>query len=300
MGVMNKRVKLGSGVKPGSVVKSGGAVKPGSVKLGSVVKPLLMVILGIIVLFPVLFTFANSFFVVELGEELGEQNFAPAGHFSLMAYYKVFLATPNYLLKFWKSIGLCSVIAAGQLAVGCLAGMAFAKYRFRGKQVWFALMVLFMLLPVQAALVPNYLILSRLGLLGSYWALILPAVFSPFSTFLMTLVFQGVPMELLEAARLDGAGTLRTLVSVLVPAAKPGVACLVVLVFVDNWNMVEQPMVFLDSVQQFPLSVFLASMSGYNYSLQYVCGVLCLIPVTLLFLFFNEELSEGIVVTAMK
>ena len=73
-----------------------------------------------------------------------------------------------------------------------------------------------------------------------------------------------------------------------------------VLVFVDNWNMVEQPMVFLDNVQQFPLSVFLASMSGYNYSLQYVCGVLCLIPVTLLFLFFNEELSEGIVVTAMK
>lgn len=282
-------------MEPGGTVKSDGAVKS-----GSVAKPLLMIILGIVVLFPVLFTFVNSFFVTELGEQLAGQNFVSAGHFSLMAYYKVFLATPNYLLKFWKSIGLCSVIAAGQLAVGCLAGMAFAKYRFRGKQVWFALMVLFMILPVQAALVPNYLILSRLGLLGSYWALILPAVFSPFSTFLMTLVFQGIPMELLEAARLDGAGTLRTLVSVLVPAAKPGVACLVVLVFVDNWNMVEQPMVFLDSVQQFPLSVFLASMSGYNYSLQYVCGVLCLIPVTLLFLFFNEELSEEIVVTAMK
>lgn len=107
-------------------------------------------------------------------------------------------------------------------------------------------------------------------------------------------------MSLLEAGRLDGANTFQILTKIVLPVAKPGVISLAVLVFVDNWNMVEQPMVFLNKVTEFPLSVFLASVNAENFELQFVCGILSLIPVTLLFLFFHDELAEGISVSVSK
>ena len=178
--------------------------------------------------------------------------------------------------------------------------MAFAKYHFPGWKLFFFLIVIFLLLPVQVSLFPNFLILSWLKLTGTWWALILPGIFSPFGMFLMTLIFQNVSTELLEAARLDGAGTLRIFASILLPVAKPGAISLLILVFVDNWNMVEQPMVLLQYPWQYPLSVFLASVNTVNFALQFVCGILSLVPVTLLFLFFHEELAEGISVSLSR
>ena len=220
--------------------------------------------------------------------------------FSMLGYENVFIDTPNYLMKFWRSLGMCSIIVIGQIIVGSMCGLVFAKYRIGGKRIFFILFLIFLLLPVQVTLVPNYIILSALHLTDTWWALILPAIFSPFSTFFMTIVFQNIPMSLLEAGRLDGANTFQVLTKIVLPVAKPGVISLAVLVFVDNWNMVEQPMVFLNKVTEFPLSVFLASVNAENFELQFVCGILSLIPVTLLFLFFHDELAEGISVSASK
>ena len=181
-----------------------------------------------------------------------------------------------------------------------MCGLVFSKYRIGGKRNFFILFIIFLLLPVQVTLVPNYIILSALHLTDTWWALVLPAIFSPFSTFFMTIVFQNIPMSLLEAGRLDGANTFQILTKIVLPVAKPGVISLAVLVFVDNWNMVEQPMVFLNKVTEFPLSVFLASVNAENFELQFVCGILSLIPVTLLFLFFHDELAEGISVSVSK
>lgn len=219
---------------------------------------------------------------------------------SLSGYENVFIDTPNYLMKFWRSLGMCSIIVIGQIIVGSMCGLVFAKYRIGGKKIFFILFIIFLLLPVQVTLVPNYIILSALHLTDTWWALILPAIFSPFSTFFMTIVFQNIPMSLLEAGRLDGANTFQLLTKIVLPVAKPGVISLAVLVFVDNWNMVEQPMVFLNKVTEFPLSVFLASVNVENFELQFVCGILSLIPVTLLFLFFHDELAEGISVSVSK
>ena len=116
----------------------------------------------------------------------------------------------------------------------------------------------------------------------------------------MTLIFQNVPTEILEAARLDGAGALRIFANIMLPVAKPGAISLLILVFVDNWNMVEQPMIFLQYPWQYPLSVFLSSVNTQNFALQFVCGILSLVPVTLLFLFFHEELAEGISVSVSR
>lgn len=274
------------------------------------IKTFVLGIVVLLILFPVLFTFVNSFMSPEEVKATYEGVFGRFGsavrlqwipqQFSLLGYENVFLDTPNYLMKFWRSLGMCSIIVIGQIIVGSMCGLAFAKYRIGGKRIFFILFIIFLLLPVQVTLVPNYIILSALHLTDTWWALILPAIFSPFSTFFMTIVFQNIPMSLLEAGRLDGANTFQILTKIVLPVAKPGVISLAVLVFVDNWNMVEQPMVFLNKVKEFPLSVFLASVNAENFELQFVCGILSLIPVTLLFLFFHDELAEGISVSVSK
>lgn len=273
------------------------------------IRILFLLALSVVILFPVFYTVSNSFMgekeVLAVYGGVMEQNtnirirFFPHP-FSLEAYETVLLDTPEYLLKFWRSILMCVVIVTGQVLIGGMCGFAFAKYHFRGWKLFFILFITFLLLPVQVTLVPNYIMLSALNLIGTWWALLLPGVFSPFAVFFMTVLFQNIPTELVEAGKIDGADAMQILFRIMMPVAKPAIASLIVLAFVDNWNMVEQPIAFLENVWQYPLSVFLASVTEENFSLQFVCGILSLIPVTLLFLFFNEELSEGISISVGK
>ena len=258
------------------------------------IRILFLLALSVVILFPIFYTVSNSFMgekevlavyggVMEQNTNIGIRFFPH--QFSLEAYETVLLDTPEYLLKFWRSILMCFVIVAGQVLIGGMCGFAFAKYYFRGWKLFFILFITFLLLPVQVTLVPNYIMLSALNLIGTWWALLLPGVFSPFAVFFMTVLFQNVPTELVEAGKIDGADAMQILFRIMMPIAKPAIASLIVLAFVDNWNMVEQPIAFLENVWQYPLSVFLASVTEENFSLQFVCGILSLIPVTLLFLF---------------
>ncbi|MGN1192137.1 MAG: carbohydrate ABC transporter permease [Dorea sp.] len=236
--------------------------------------------LAVLIFFPVVYMILSSF-----------QTNPGAG---VSAYYQVFLAEPGYLMKFWRSLIMCLIIAGGQTLISCLGGIAFAKYEFPGKRICFLLMALFMILPIQVTLLPNYILLEKMQLLGTWWALIIPGIFSPFGTVWLTFVFKALPGEWMEAASLDGAGLLTTVFRILVPAARPAVITLFIISFVDSWNMVEQPITFLKGSEQYPLSVFLAGLTGNSVPVQAVCGILCLIPVTFLFLYYQEELTEGL------
>lgn len=210
------------------------------------------------------------------------------------------LRRPDYLIKFWNSLLLCTAIVLGQLTVSCMGGFAFAKYRFPHKEILYYILIILMLMPVQVTLVPNYIVLDWLGLLDRWACLVLPVALAPFGTFLMTQVFKSVPDELLDAARLDGASTRQQLVRIMIPAAQSGVVSLALLAFIDAWNMVEQPVTFLRDASRYPLSVFLASVNSENFPLSFVCGVLALLPVLLLFLFFQKELVQGIEFSGLK
>lgn len=216
--------------------------------------------------------------------------FPQAGGFSLLPVYKVFFATPEYLLVFWRTLGLCAGIVAGQVVLSVLAGLGFAKYDFPGKGLWFFLLLVVMVLPLQVTLVPNFRMLEALNLLDTQWALVLPALFAPLGTFLMTQSFRAVPDEILEAARLDGASTWTALWKVLVPCGKNGLSCVLVLTFLSAWNMVEQPMAYLKDAAQHPLSVALAVIGARDQGVQLACCLLAL----LLFLGLHKELVQGI------
>lgn len=135
-------------------------------------------------------------------------------------------------------------------------------------------------------------------LLDNYLSLILPGIFSAFGVFLMRQVMAAVPDSLPESARMDGAGSWRVLWRVLLPNCKAGVASLVVLSFIDNWNMVEQPLIFLNDTYKHPLSVFLLSVNTEEPELGFACGVLAIVPA--LFLYFEEEMISGIGYSVLK
>lgn len=217
------------------------------------------------------------------------------GGFSVQACYDVFLGTPRYLFRFWKSLGICLVIAAGQTAVSAAAGYAFAKCRFPGKSAVYFLLMILMILPLQVTLVPNYIMLAKLDLLGTNGALIWPAVFVPLGTFIMTQSFRAVPDEVLDVAMLDGCGLTRKLVQVAVPIVKGGIVCVCLLSFLDAWNMVEQPIAYLKDFDKYPLSVALAYVRPEETARQFICCILVLLPPLFLFSCFHEELADGIV-----
>ncbi|TGY95207.1 carbohydrate ABC transporter permease [Petralouisia muris] len=268
-------------------------------------------ILGALVLFPAVYTLCNSFmspsensryYAAAMGQN---ENAKAAFHlipdaFSLEGYYMVFLRSTDYLMKFWRSLFLCLAISAGQIAVSALGGFAFAKYPIPLKKGIYFLLMALMMMPVQVTLVPNYIILDELKLLDTWLALILPMMFLPFGTVFMTQIFKGIPDELLDAAKLDGAGTLQSLFRVMAPIGKGGFISVFLLSFVDAWNMVEQPITFLKDILRYPLSVFLASVNQVNFELSFVCGVLAALPMLLLFFFFHEELTQGIELSGVR
>ena len=263
---------------------------------------LFLAALSLLFVLPVVLTVACSFLSPQevqrvFGPLLGEGGTAALGAlpqgFSLMGYYEVFFATPDYLAKFWVSLLLAVGAILGQMVISCMGGFAFAFYDFPGKRLLYSLLCLFMLIPLQVTLLPNYLLLDQLGALNTYWALLLPLAFAPLGTFLLTQIFRSVPADILHAARLDGAGTLQVLARVLLPCGKSGVSTLIILTLIESWNMVEQPLVYLQDVGSYPLSVFLASQYMENLPFQFVCSVLSLLPLALCFLYFGGDVLRS-------
>ncbi len=222
------------------------------------------------------------------------------GEVSVASYYEVFLAQSQYHLRFWRSMLLSLCIAAGQVAVSVLAGYGFAKCRFRGRDTIFFLLMLLMVMPLQVTLVPNYLMLNELGLLDTYASLALPMIFVPLGTFIMTQCFKSVPNSIVEAARLDGCNTLSVILKIITPMNKSGLICTMLLSFLDGWNMVEQPIIYLKNFAKYPISVGLASTPPGDPTVQLVCCVFVILPPLFLFSFYKKELVEGIAIGGEK
>ena len=264
-----------------------------------------LVFLTVVVLFPAFFMVLNSFIDnAELLQYYGSEGFAKL-HFipaqaTIQAYVEILLVTPDYLMKFWNSIFIVSLIVAGQTIVACLGGYGFAKFHFPLKNTLLSIIIILMLMPYQVTLVPSYIVLDSFGLIGSYLSIILPGVFSVFGVFLLSQAFSSIPSNILEAAQIDGANAFQVFYKIVVPNGKMGIAAVVILTFIDNWNMVEQPLVFLRDPSMYPLSVFLSRINLSSLHIAFACGVLAMLPVTLLLLYMKEALVQGIEYAGLK
>ena len=213
---------------------------------------------------------------------------------TLSQYVTGLIKSPDYLIKFWNSLILVVPIVIFQVAVAAVAAYSFTRWRGKIRSGIFFFYVILMLMPYQVTLVPNYLVSQWLGILNTRWAIILPGIFAPFSVFLLTKFMRRIPYSLIESAKVDGAGEWEIFTKICLPQCRSALYSIAILVFIDYWNMVEQPLILLQDAQSQPLSVFLSSINAGEIGLAFAMATVYMVPSLLLFLHGEEYLVEGI------
>ncbi len=213
---------------------------------------------------------------------------------SFSQYITVLFKSPEYLLKFWNSAVLVGPIVFFQLFVALLASYGFTRYRGRIREIIFFSYIILMLMPYQVTLVPNYLVAGWFNLIDTYWAIWLPGIFSPFAVFLLTKFMRRIPTSVIEAAQIDGAGEWQIFKRICLPLCKGATCSAAILVFIDYWNMVEQPLILLSDEEKHPLSVFLSKINAGEIGLAFAVATIYMVPSLLVFLYGEEYLVDGI------
>lgn len=209
-------------------------------------------------------------------------------------YATVLFKSPDYLLKFWNSVILVVPIVVFQLVVAVLAAYGFTRTRGKLSAIVFFAYVILMMMPYQVTLVPNYLVLNWMKLLDTNWSIWLPGIFSPFSVYLITKYMRRIPVPLIEAAKIDGANEFQVFTKICIPICKGVITTCAILVFMDYWNMVEQPLLFFNDTDKYPLSIFLSKINAQEVGLAFAVATFYMIPSLLIFLYGEDQLVEGI------
>lgn len=209
-------------------------------------------------------------------------------------YKTVLFKSSDYLMKFWNSVLLVAPIVFFQIFVALLAAYSFARYRGKFKEILFFVYVILMLMPYQVTLVPNYLVADWFGILNTRWSIILPGIFAPFSVFLLAKIMRRIPSSYIEAAKLDGAGEIQIFTQICLPLSRSAIFSVSLLLFIDYWNMVEQPLIMLSDSDYHPLSVFLSKINTGDVGLAFAVAVIYMIPTLLMFFYGEDYLVEGI------
>lgn len=205
---------------------------------------------------------------------------------------------------FFNSVVVAAAITALQLTTASLAAYAFARLRFPGKRVLFLGYLSIMMVPSQVTVIPNFITLKNLGLINTYWALILPFAASGFGTFLIRQHFLSIPQELFDAATVDGAGHLRMLWQICLPLAKPALATFGLLTTMWHWNDFFWPLIVTNSIEMrtMPLGlvVFTHSEQGTSWNLLMAAGIFTALPIVILFLAAQRYFVQGIARVGIK
>jgi multiple sugar transport system permease protein len=203
----------------------------------------------------------------------------------------------------WNSTLLAFAVTALSLLLNAMAGYAFAKLRFRGRDRLFRLLLLLLVIPSQVVMLPLFLMVRSAGLVNSFWGVILPGMASVFGIFLMRQYALSIPDELLDAARADGAGELRVFWSVALPLCRPVLVTLAVFTFLGSWNDFMWPLIVLSDAGKQTLPVALAGLIGeraHDTELMMAGSVLTVLPVLVLFLSLQRAYVAGITLGGVK
>ena len=213
---------------------------------------------------------------------------------------ELLLDSPQFFVMFWNSADLVFFSVLGQFLIAAPAAWALSRFRFPGRRIVNTVYISLMLLPFQVTMVPNYLMIDFLGLMDSSLAVILPFAFSAFPVFIMIKGFDAVPAAVLEAAKVDGAGYIVIFIRIGLPLGMPGIMSALVLGFLECWNAVEQPLLFLKSESKWPLSLYLPRIVTEKIAAAMAASLLSLLPAVLVFLFGQKYLVLGIQSAGVK
>lgn len=197
-------------------------------------------------------------------------------------------------------IVLCSFVG---LFFNAMAGYAFAKYKFKGRDKLFYLVLATMMIPGQVTMIPVYLILNQMGLTNTMAGVVLPGLVGAFSIFLFRQFMSTIPDELLEAARLDGASEFRVFMQLILPISKPIMAVQGILTFIAGWNSFLWPLIIANDESLYTLSVGLSLLKGQyggNFALQMAGSTFMVVPIVIIFIIFQKHIIEGYTISGMK
>jgi len=209
----------------------------------------------------------------------------------------------DFTRYFLNTAFVAIAITAGNLLLGSLAGYSLSKFRYFGRGLLFLLILSTMMLPLEVTMVPLFLIIKKLGWPNTYQGLIVPFLVEGFGVFLMRQYLQGIPNELIEAARIDGASELRIYGQIVMPLCKPALAALGVFTFREAWDMYIWPLIIVtkDSLRTLPLGISLF-MSSFGTAWDQLMAVAAIgtLPMVLLFFFLQRSFIQGITVSGLK
>lgn len=208
--------------------------------------------------------------------------------------------SPEFFQMFWNTMKITMGILLGQAVFGMPSAWALARYRFVGKKCIYLFHILLMMLPFQVTMLSEYLVLDKLHMMDTLWSIIVPGAFSTFSVFLMYRFFAGIPEELLEAARIDGAGEWKIFFYVGIPLGASGIYAAFVLQFLECFSMIEQPLVFLQTKNLWTLSMYLPEVKEGQMGFALCCSFVAVLPPLLVFGAGQQYLQQGIVAAALK
>ena len=217
-------------------------------------------------------------------------------------YLRVWQDIP--FLTYYKNTAIVSVCGTALQVLCCsLAAYAFAKLRFFGKNALFLVFLATMMVPWHTIMIPQYILMGQFHMTHRLVTLILMQAFSAFGIFLMRQFFMGLPNELREAGKIDGAGEFRIFWQIMLPQATPGIATLTIFTFIGQWNDYISPLIYLNSPELYTLQLGLKMFAG-QYTMQYaltMAGTVCaMVPIFLVYLIFEKQITQGIAFTGMK
>jgi multiple sugar transport system permease protein len=217
--------------------------------------------------------------------------------------YPTAWASQNFTLYFLNSAIIAIAITIGNLLFASLAGYSLAKFRYKGRNLLFLLILSTMMLPLEVTMVPLFLLIKQLNWQNSYQGLIVPFLVEGFGVFLMRQYLLGIPKDLIEAARMDGASELRIFAQIVMPLCKPALAALGVFTFREAWDMYIWPLIIVskDSLRTLPLGISLfMGENGTNWDQLMAVAAIGTLPMVLLFFFLQRSFIQGIAITGLK
>lgn len=213
---------------------------------------------------------------------------------SFEQFKRVLFLSPDYLFKFWNSVIYTVPIMIVQLAVSLLASFGFMRLKGKLKDILFFVYLIICLMPYQVTLVPNFMVAKWLNILDTRWAIWLPGMASPFAVYLLTKYMKRIPNSIIEAAKVDGAGEWKIFLKICLPLCKGAIYSVAILIFIDYWNMVEQPLILLADEYLHPLGIFLSKINSGEIGLAFAVACIYMVPSLLIFLYGEDYLVEGI------
>jgi multiple sugar transport system permease protein len=256
-----------------------------------------LLLLALIVLLPLIIVFITSFAPAgSTPENASSQSWS-------LVYYGDAWQRGKFLLAFWNSTLVALCVTAFQIITSALAGYALARLKFRGKQALLLVVLATLVIPFQLLVIPIFLVLKSGNLINTYGALILPTAVNGFGIFLLRQFFLTIPVELEEAAALDGANRLQILLQVMLPLARPALVTLFLFTFIGEWNDLFKPLVFTTRPELRTVQLALAEFQEQftnNWSLMMAAVTIATVPVMILFLIGQRQFIRGIAATGIK